>query len=65
MIPNYIDGTEYVHRQFQRLGDTNAPYDITLVIKTSHGATNHLNITQEQLHEIQKILLEGEKHDND
>lgn len=49
---------EYTIRQFERLGDTSKPYDISIQVVTSEGKTNYLNITQDELNQIRAILIE-------
>ena len=49
---------EYIKRQFERLGDTSKPYDISIKVVTSEGQTNYLNITEEELTKIKAILIE-------
>jgi hypothetical protein len=50
---------EYTTRQFERLGDTSKPYDLSLKIVSSEGQTNYLNITEEELLQIRAILIKG------
>lgn len=51
---------EYIIRQFERLGDTSKPYDISIKVVTSEGQTNYLNITEEELNQIKAILIKGD-----
>lgn len=51
---------EYTKRQFERLGDTSKPYDISIKIVTSEGQTNYLNISEDELNQIKAILIKGD-----
>jgi len=59
---NYIDAQLFRAIPYPLTGDKNGV--IRLKIQTEHGATNWLNVTPQQMTQIETILNEGPKNAN-